>query len=228
MLRRDTISRTRRGNLPTVTTHISTGASLGPVSELLGGAGETLDRTFESFETPLHVTAKEGGQRGGDGRRMETILLRGVHLGEVFQPARHRQQFQRTRRRWAPGLERQTCGVLGEHRGVQAIGLAALHHRLREVAHGARISHHQRHARRLQRQSQIQTVEAGGFQADAHRSARALEPAEQGLMPRRCVRELAHRVGLPRPTPLHHERARADFNTARIKIHGLVHGNLLE
>jgi hypothetical protein len=152
---------------------------------------------------------------------VETILLGGVHLREVFQPARHGQQLQRGGRRRTPRLKGQARRVFGEHRGVEAIGLAALHHGLREVADGARIGHHHGHPRRLQGQGQIQPVEAGSLQADAHGAARALEPTQQGLMTRRRVRELAHRIGLPRPTALDHQGAGADFNTARIKIQGL-------
>jgi molecular chaperone DnaJ len=41
--------------------------------------------------------------------------------------------------RRAPRLEGQARRVLGKHLGVEAIGLAALRHRLREVADGARV-----------------------------------------------------------------------------------------
>jgi hypothetical protein len=150
--------------------------------ELLGGATEPLDGALLGLDTALHIATDDGGQSLGERSGAPAILLRRQQVGERFEPARHGHQLQGRRRRWTPRHEGHARGKFAQYGGVQLIVLTALHQGLREVANGARVGHHDRHAGLVQSLGQVQAVEPGGFQGHPHRPHGVLQEAQDRLM----------------------------------------------
>ena len=134
------------------------------------------------------VPAHDGGNGVGKGGGVRTIFLRRAQLGERLQTPRDGPQSQRVFLRAHPGDEGHARGELQQHRAVQPVVLAALHHGLRKVPHGTWVSHHQLHLLvRAQRQRQVQRVQSGRFQDHSHPLPPAGESAQQLPMARSSV-----------------------------------------
>ena len=139
-------------------------------------AAHSLHTPLNRSQGPPQVGQHRPRSRRRALRAAQTVLQPSLLHHQRLDITAHRSQPEMAGRGPLPAAERHPLAVLGQDHCVGGIGLRAAK-RLRKTVHQLRVQHRQFHRpSRIQRQRQIQRVNAGGLQRNSHPGVAPRQP----------------------------------------------------